>query len=149
MGQDSFKDLSAYDIISTKKGGRPSFTLSQTLDKTFPNGFPNFNNFRNNPQGFYDNFCYDAGYASERSPEEEEELPAMFDIVTLPSSRGDTESRDGEEEEEDEEVEVDREVEEETSPILQMLIEGVQLTTQVVIDVYPFINEGKHGNKIY
>lgn len=144
---ENFNDVPSYDTVDRKSNSKPTFTPSppNTLNKSFPNGFPNFNNFRNNPQGFYDNLCYDAGYASERSPEEED-LPVRFDIETLDSSR-ETTSRettrtpDGRRDREDEEAQEDQ-PNQEQSIVLQLLLQGVHITTQTLMDVYPFINEG-------
>lgn len=144
MFSDAFKDIASYGIGHRKPSDKPSFTSSQTLDKTFPNGFPDFNNFRNNPEGFYDNFCYDAGYASERSPEDEHEVPAMFDIETLSSSHDGThtpDSNDGHNEEQDNDQ---HRTEEETSPIMKMLYDEIELTTKLIMEVFPFINEGNY-----
>lgn len=135
---ENFNDAPSYDTVDRQPNNKPTFTPSppNTLNKSFPNGFPNFNNFRNNPQGFYDNLCYDAGYASERSPEEEE-LPVPFDIETLDSSqetasRETTRTPDGLGDQDDVEQSI----------VLQLFMQGVHITTQTLMDVYPFINEG-------
>ncbi|XP_018027016.1 uncharacterized protein LOC108682377 isoform X1 [Hyalella azteca] len=134
------------------------------LDRQFPNGFPDFNgqfrtsggdsalngkfktngadffvkNFVKRNNGHFDNLGgFDAGYSSEKSPEEEEP-PSCFDIETVPSSRDQTESPVHEEQT----TGISDQVVEEKSLIQQLVEDGVQLTTATVMNVYPFINEG-------
>ncbi|KAF2352688.1 PDZ domain [Trinorchestia longiramus] len=124
----------------------------EPLDRRFPNGFPDFNNkFKNNSNNFFrnnisqnndierktDTYCFDAGYSSEKSPEEDQ-APSGFDIETL-SSREQTGSpcqddyTDGQTEGQEEE---------EQSLVLQMIDDRVELSTSALMDAFGFINEG-------